>query len=242
MNKKLLLLIIDGNERSDHLKEGLEANDFEVISAKDGQQGFELARKTEPNLILAAMQLQHLDGIDLCYMVRQNTSLSATPYILISENIGPEERINAFRSGVDSIVPKSISIRELSTRIETLIKRFELANNVILQPNQSIIGTLADFRLVEILQMLTMNVKSGMLTIYHQSQRGQIAIFEGKLTWAKLVPYQGEEAVQKMVFWKEGVFVFEKDLIQSDTNITKPTMQLILDCCQLIDETTLKTQ
>lgn len=241
MKKKLLLLIVEKNERWTQFKKQLETNDFEVISANDGQSGFDLARKTEPNLILATMQLQQLDGIDLCYMIRQNTNLSSIPYILISDDIGPEERINAFRSGVDSIVPTTISLRELSTRIETLIKRFELATNIILQPNQSMVGTLKDFRLVEILQMLNMNMKSGMLTVYHQSQRGQIAFFEGNMTWAKLDKTMGQEVVQNMVFWKEGVFVFEKDLIQSDANIQKPTMQLILDCCQLIDETSIQT-
>jgi len=239
MNKKLLLLIFEKNRLLTQLKSELEANDFQVITAQDGQSGFELARKTEPNLILAAMQLQHLDGIDLCYMVRQSSNISSIPYILVGDKLGSEERINAFRSGVDTIIDISVSMRELSTRIDTLLKRFELANKKQLQPNQSLIGSITDFRLEEILQMLNLNQKTGMLFIYHQNQNGQIAFFEGKLTWARSDATDGEAAVQNMLTWKDGLFIFEKDLIQPDSNITKPTMQLILDCCQLLDEMSL---
>ncbi|MFZ5515558.1 MAG: DUF4388 domain-containing protein [Candidatus Zhuqueibacterota bacterium] len=239
MNKKLLLLIFEKNRLLTQLKNELEANDFEVITAQDGQSGFELARKTEPNLILAAMQLQHLDGIDLCYMVRQSSNISSIPYILVGDKFGPEERINAFRSGVDTIIDTSVSMRELSTRIDTLLKRFEMANKKQLPPNQSLMGSISDFRLVEILQMLNLNQKSGMLFAYNQNQNGQIAFFEGRLTWARIDTTDGEAAVQKMMAWQDGLFIFEKDLIQPDSNITKPTMQLILDCCQSLDELTM---
>ncbi len=236
MKKKLILLIMEKSDPLEKLKKILETNEFEVITANDGKTGFELTREAEPDLILSATQLKKLDGIDLCYMIRQSTRLSATPYILVADEINPEVRINGFRSGVDAIVTNSISSRELCTRIETLIKRYELLTSQTLKTNQSMIGKLNDFRLVEILQLLNLNQKTGMLKVYHQKWEGQIAFYEGQITWTRLNGTEGEKAIQKMVSWNEGSFIFEKDLIQTDTNITKPTMQLILDCCQFLDE------
>ena len=236
MKNKLILLIMEINEHFDQFKSILEANDFEIITAIDGKAGFELTREAEPDLILSATQLDKLDGIELCYMIRQNDQLSVTPFILIADDDNSEVRINGFRSGVDAIVPITVSSRELCTRIETLIKRYELLTKQILKANQSIIGKLEDFTLIETLQMLNMNHKTGMLKVHHQNHKGEIAFYEGRITWAHSNNADGENAIKQMAFWKEGFFIFEKDLIQSETNIEKPTMQLILDCCQNLDE------
>lgn len=236
MKKKLILLIMKKNDHFDQFNNTLKANDFEVITANDGRTGFELTRDAEPDLILSAIQLDKVDGIELCYMIRQNNRLSATPFILLADNDNPEVRINGFRSGVDAIVPITVSGRELSTRIETLIKRYELLTKQTLKTNQSIIGKLEDFRLIEMLQMLNISQKTGMLKVYHQNLMGEIGFYEGKITWAHSNGADGEDAIKQMAFWDEGFFIFEKDLIQSETNIEKPTMQLILDCCQKLDE------
>ncbi|MCI0493917.1 DUF4388 domain-containing protein [candidate division KSB1 bacterium] len=237
MITKLILVIMSDKSQKEQVQQQLETNDFEVITASDGKSGFELARKTKPDLILAATQLDKLDGIDLCFMIRQNERLAAIPYILLVDVFSLEERINSYRSGVDAIVQSDISDRELCTRIDALIKRHEPLTYQNLQANQSLIGKIDDFLLIEVIQMLNMNQKTGLLNILHQNQHGQIVFYEGNINWANLNDTFGEEAIEAMVFWKEGHFIFEKNLVQQDANINKPTMQLILDCCQLLDET-----
>ena len=56
------------------------------------------------------------------------------------------------------------------------------------------------------------------------------------MIWAELDKLTGEDAVKEIVFWNNGHFIFENDLIHPTMNIQTPTMQLILDCCQLLDE------
>ncbi len=236
MKKKLILLIMEKNDDFDQFKKMLETNEFELLTAFDGSSAFELTRDAEPDLILSATRLNKIDGIELCYMIRHNPQLCATPFMLIAEDDNPEVRINGFRSGVDAFIPTTISKRELITRIETLIKRYELLTQQTLKANQSMVGKLNDFRLIELLQMFNMNQKTGMLKIQHNNKSGEIGFYEGKITWAHTNGTDGEQAIQKMATWEQGSFIFERDLIQSETNIEKPTMQLILDCCQYIDE------
>jgi len=237
MTKKLILVIMNNLSHQEQVQHHLEENDFEVITASDGKTGFELARKTKPDLILTSPQLDKLDGIDLCFMVRQNERLASIPYILIVDAFTLEERINSYRSGVDAIVLSDISDRELCTRIDALIKRYEPLTHQRLPTNQSMIGKIDEFQLIDVIQMLNLNQKTGLLNIHHHHQQGQVAFYNGKITWANLNDTFGEAAIEKMVFWKEGQFIFEKNLVQQDANINKPTMQLILDCCQLLDET-----
>ena len=98
------------------------------------------------------------------------------------------------------------------------------------------IGKLQDFKLIEILQLLSMNQKTGILTIYHDFDEGQIIFESGQITYAKFQNFSGEQAVQKITTWKKGVFLFDKVVVKTEKNIDKPTMQLILDCCQMLDE------
>jgi len=236
MKKKLILLIMPLDDHFDYFKTILDRNEFDLITANDGKNGFEVAREAESDLILAATWLEKIDGIELCYMIRQNNRLAATPFILIADEDNPEVRINGFRSGVDEIVPLTISRRELITRIETLINRYAFLTKQTLKPNQSLAGKLQDFRPIEMMQLLNMSQKTGILKIFSLNQMGEIVFYEGKITWAHCTGADGEAAVMKMAAWEDGSFIVEKGLIPTEVNIQKPTMQLILDCCQRLDE------
>lgn len=237
MTKKLILVIMSNLSYQEQVQRHLEEHDFEVITAGDGKTGFELARKTKPDLILTSPQLDKLDGIDLCFMVRQNERLATIPYMLIVDAFTLEERINSYRSGIDAIVRSDISDRELCTRIDSLIKRCEPLTHQRLPANQSMVGKIEEFQLIDVIQMLNLNQKTGLLNVCHHHQQGQIVFINGNITWANLNDTLGEAAIENMVFWNEGYFIFEKNLVQQAANINKPTMQLILDCCQLLDET-----
>ena len=149
-----------------------------------------------------------------------------------------QERIKAYRHGVDAIVPSSIIQHELIAKIDSLI----LNNNLITQKNlkniQLLQGQLKYFKLVEILQMLNMNQKTGTLTTFYDFSDGQIIFKNGEITFAVFENLTGEKAVQQMVTFKQGSFIFKKDVEETTSNIIKPTMQLILDCCQMLDEST----
>jgi len=222
------------------LFENLKANNFNVIVMEKGKDGFEAARKNHPDLILTSYTLNGLDGVDLCYMIKNSTKLAATPFIIISNYMNRQERINAFRYGVDAIVSSTISLRELIVQIESLILNYRLLTKKSKKPIQSLSGKLTDFKLIEILQMLNMNQKTGVLTIFNDFKDGQIAMKNGEITFALFENLTGEKAVEKMVTWENGSFIFEKDTIENEGNVSTPTMQLILDCCQMIDESSFQ--
>ncbi len=234
--KKKILIVYYDNERLDYFKQNISQYPFDVITALDGSVAFELAQKEIPDIILASAQLAGIDGFDLCWMIRQTPELLSIPYLLITEKNNPEERINAYRSGVDAFLDSTTSIREIYTLIETMVKRVQRIQNNANVPDKSLQGKLIHFSVVEILQMLNISKKSGELTFVNQQKEGKIGFWDGKIVWAESDQLIGEDAVKEIVFWKKGYFLFEKDLINPIKNIKKSTMQLILDCCHLLDE------
>lgn len=234
--QKKILAILENNPKYSELKESLEQYPFQIIETANGYKGFDLAKKEMPDLILASTRIADIDGFDLCWMIRQTPGLTPVPYILISENNKPEERINAYRSGVDAFLYSDVSVREIYTIVETTIRRIQQIKTFPEKIDKSLQGKIPQFSVVEILQMLHISKKSGTLTVYSENLEGKIGFWDGKISWAKLDENEGEPAVEKIVFWDKGSFIFEKDLIHPIKNIEKSTMQLILDCCQQLDE------
>ncbi len=234
--QKMILTILENNQKYSKLKEKLRQYPFHLIETPNGYEGFDLAKKEAPDLILASTQLSDIDGFDLCWMIRQTPELMAVPYVLISETNNPEERINAYRSGVDAFLYSDVSVREIYTIVETTIRRIQQIKKIPENIDKSLQGKIPQFTVVEILQMLHISKKSGTLTLFNQKLEGKIGFWDGKIIWAELDDYKGEQAVKEIVFWEKGIFTFENDLIHPVMNIESPTMQLILNCCQELDE------
>ena len=238
MENKLILIIMKKSDFLLLLMENLEKNGFEIFTEEDGKKGLKIARKIRPDIIITSHILNGLNGTDLCFMIKNSSKLATTPFVLISNYMNSQERIKAYRHGVDAIVPSSIIQHELIAKIDSLI----LNNNLITQKNlkniQLLQGQLKYFKLVEILQMLNMNQKTGTLTTFYDFSDGQIIFKNGEITFAVFENLTGEKAVQQMVTFKQGSFIFKKDVEETTSNIIKPTMQLILDCCQMLDEST----
>jgi len=237
MSRKKILIVFKNEQWHNSLKQNLSDYPYDIISTDNGNDGFELAKQEKPAIILASTQLPGIDGINLCWMIRHSPELSKIPFIIFTEFINQEEKINAFRSGVDAILENGTSIREIYTRIEAIIKRTEQISNTKNNENSnSLRGKLPHFTVVEILQMLNLSKKSGTLTFTSEDKQGEIGFWEGKIVWAKQNSLNGEDAVKEIACWNDGSFHFEKDLIHPTLNINTPSMQLILDCCKLLDE------
>ncbi|MDW7680406.1 MAG: DUF4388 domain-containing protein [bacterium] len=237
MKKKLILVVISKAELSPQLEKSLQDDGFDVVLVDNGKEGYNVARQIKPDLIISSHQFGALDGIDFCYLIKNNISLSTTPFVLYSHYLNRDQRIEAYRNGVDAIVNTSIPYRELIARIENLISNFQSLARHRQTQTHSLVGKINDFSLIEILQLLNMNQKTGILTVYNDLIDGQIAFKKGEMTYALVENYSGEEAVIEMMGWQQGLFLFEKDAIETNKNIDKPSMQLILDCCQILDET-----
>ena len=86
MQKSLKIVIVDDN--TDFLftmETFLQRNSFEVLTAEDGQKGFEMIRKERPDLILLDIMMETLfSGFEVCKQLRSDDNLKDIPIIGIS--------------------------------------------------------------------------------------------------------------------------------------------------------------
>lgn len=236
VEKKKILLAVNEPSLSQRLISELTQYGYTVEHFRMGSKAFKYANAGQTNFILADIQLPDMDGIELCWRIRETSSVPNIPFMLLTDTDDPEIRINGFRSGADAFILKPASMREIVTRIETLLKRIEQSTKTSPKFCKSLCGKIPDFLLMEILQILHMTQKSGTLIVKSDANVGKIGVLDGKLVWSEQALLEGEEAIVAMALWKKGSFEFECDLISTKYNITKPTMEVILNCCNVLDE------
>lgn len=103
------------------LKEILTAQNYEVVTASDGNEGFAKFRSEEFDLIISDIMMPNSDGYELAEKVRQiNTNIPIVFLTAISEE---HDQIRAFDLGIDDFITKPFSIAILEKRLESLLRR-----------------------------------------------------------------------------------------------------------------------
>ena len=124
-SKPLLLLVEDNPDMRCYLKVILEKF-YNVAEASDGNQGYDLACKLVPDLILSDLMMPICDGIAFCRKIRADRSLKHIPFVLLSANSDAEAQTESFGSGVDGYLTKPFDEAVLSACLQSVIKNREI--------------------------------------------------------------------------------------------------------------------
>src|SRR5258708_17209636 len=112
-----ILVVDDSKENREFIIDYiLKPNGFEVIEARDGVEGMELARIQSPDLILLDLQMPRLDGMGVLQALRRENL--PIPVILMTFHGSEEIAIEVFRMGVRDYVKKPYTPEEMLTAIE----------------------------------------------------------------------------------------------------------------------------
>src|SRR4030042_450182 len=123
MPKKRILIVEDQAIIINMLKMRLEANNYEVITASDGQEGFEKAHKENPNLIILDVMLPKMNGYKICQLLKSDPKYAKIP-ILISSGRTPQEVRKVGREvGADAYVSKPFEAEVLLSKIKELLEK-----------------------------------------------------------------------------------------------------------------------
>jgi len=104
----------------------LENAGYEVFTAADGQEAWELIRSSEeglPDLVVSDINMPRMDGFVLTQSVKGNSQCAHVPIILVTSLDSPQDRLHGMEAGADAYIVKStFDQRELLETIERLIK------------------------------------------------------------------------------------------------------------------------
>lgn len=94
-------------------QDALEASEFRVFTAADGEAALEVARRVRPQLILLDVMLPGRDGIAICEEIRQDPNLRPVPVIILTASTDPKLTGRAFKAGADMALTKPVAPAKL---------------------------------------------------------------------------------------------------------------------------------
>jgi DNA-binding response OmpR family regulator len=96
---------------------------YNVITAVDGLQAFELAKENIPDLILLDIRMPKMTGLEVTHALRQEPSTSHIPIILLTASVGEDAVSIGFDSGADDYIKKPFVLSELMARVQAILAR-----------------------------------------------------------------------------------------------------------------------
>ena len=119
---KRILVVDDVESIVMSVKMFLERNCYEVITANDGQEGFEKAKIEKPDLIILDLMLPRMHGYKVCGLLKKDTRYAKTPIILFTAKAQEKDIKLGQEVGADAYITKPFEPEILLAKIEELLK------------------------------------------------------------------------------------------------------------------------
>lgn len=120
-NREYVILVVEDNkELRQHLKNDLE-NRFNVLEAKNGEEGLKMVEKNYPDLIISDVMMPTMDGFEMCKLLKTKFETCHIPIILLTARSLEEDRIEGYNHGADAYMAKPFVMSVLKARIENLL-------------------------------------------------------------------------------------------------------------------------
>ncbi len=117
------ILIVEDNEDMLLFLEDAFSRFYNVLKAKNGIEGFQVASTYMPDIIVSDIMMPGSDGIELCQKIKTHQVTSHIPVILLTAKTSVENRITGFETGADAYISKPFEIRLLQVQVKSLIQQ-----------------------------------------------------------------------------------------------------------------------
>jgi signal transduction histidine kinase/class 3 adenylate cyclase/two-component SAPR family response regulator len=118
---KRVLVVEDTADLRHYVAGILRSQGYRVFTARDGEEGFQMAQLHQPNLILTDLMMPKVSGLELIRMVRLDEDLLGTPIILLTAKADDDTRLEGVEHGADAYLSKPFSDRLVIAEVKNLL-------------------------------------------------------------------------------------------------------------------------
>ena len=128
INTMKILVVEDDPVILETVQYNLQKQGYEVSTAADGRAALEVARREKPDLIILDVMLPHLDGFEVCRILRREMNV---PIIMLTAKSDEVDKVVGLEMGADDYMTKPFSMRELLARVKAMQRRERLIREEI---------------------------------------------------------------------------------------------------------------
>jgi DNA-binding response OmpR family regulator len=119
MENNRILVVDDDPSIRKFVKVNLEARDYAVLQAADGDEAIRVAEKDRPDLVILDIVMPGIDGFEVCRRIRKWTGV---PIIMLSAREGENDKEKCEACGANDYLTKPFILRELLALVKTMLK------------------------------------------------------------------------------------------------------------------------
>lgn len=120
---KKILIADDEPDILEIIQFNLQAEGYEVVTAKNGDEAIDMAKKNHPDLIILDVMMPGKNGIDTCNILRSQPDFKDTLIIFLSALSDETTEVRGLETGADDYLTKPISPKVLITKVNALFRR-----------------------------------------------------------------------------------------------------------------------
>lgn len=120
--KARILIVEDEPDMAMGLRDNLEFEGYEVLTAEDGEQGIVVALEERPHCVVLDIMLPGIDGFETCRRLR-NRGFRA-PVLMLTARSQELDKVRGLELGADDYITKPFGLKELVARIRAALRRF----------------------------------------------------------------------------------------------------------------------
>lgn len=219
MSRKVLLVDVDVDALG-ALASALRARGLTVFNASEAFEAVEQAFQRRPDVVLAARGVE--GSQDLIDAFRVVPEIADLPLLFLVDDADATLAGDEVpRANVDLVISRVI---ELSPREPDKA------------PAQEIRGNVEQMPLVDLVQMLAMNRRSGLLAATTSNGAGEVRIDGGEVVDAVFRRLEGEKALYRLLGERDGRFAFTPGEASGPRRITSSTSMLLMEAMRQVDE------
>jgi len=217
-----VLLVDPDLDTLGELSASLRVNGFTVLLADTVDGALERAKQTAPDIILASIDVCHPG--ELTDRLKADPELAKVPSIVLVKEAPTRELPpgHATREGLDELMAKIISAPPRSVPVEASLGEVR--------------GDLSQVPLIDLLQVLSMNRRTGTLSVSTPTGAGEVRISDGEVLDGVYRRLEGEKALYRLLGERDGSFAFVPGGTASLRRVAVGTSMLVIEAMRQFDE------
>jgi two-component system alkaline phosphatase synthesis response regulator PhoP len=122
-NSRKVLIADDEPDILEILKYNLSREGYDVVTAKDGDEALEKARRNQPDLVILDVMMPKKTGVEVCQLLRAQQAFKETLIIFLTAVNDEGTQIKGLETGADDYISKPISPKVFLSRVNALFRR-----------------------------------------------------------------------------------------------------------------------
>ena len=141
-----IMLLVDDNADVRYFIKSHFSSSYHILEAKNGLEGWQIALKTIPNIIISDVLMPDMDGFEFCRKVRKDERTSHIPILLLTALGSREHEIEGLSQGADDYITKPFDMVILQTKVENILSvrqslKQKYSGELFLQPRNVILSS-----------------------------------------------------------------------------------------------------